>query len=176
MKNDAPVTNQSNTYSTGAVTPKKSHRNLIAVLLILVLLLGSTVSVLGMMNIRLFRMLESERSNTQPAPVNFSRTQTQNSYSTEEAVLLGIEGAEVDVFYRNYYKWPEGIYISDVFDGSAAQLAGICCGDILTAGNGKTVGKLEHLIEFLNSRIPGTPFELTIYRDGDIVKIVVMVD
>lgn len=176
MKNNDPVMNQSNTYSTGAVTPKKSHRNLIAVLLILVLILGSTVSVLGMMNIRLFRMLESERNDTQPAPVNFSRTQTTNSYQKKETVLLGIEGTEVDVFYRNYYKWPVGIYISDVFEGSAAKNAGICCGDILTAVNGKTVEKLEHLIEFLNSRNPGTPFELSIYRDGDIVKVAITVD
>lgn len=176
MKDNDCVSNPSNTYSTGAVTPKKSHRNLIAVLLILVLLLGSTVSVLGLMNVRLFRLLESERNASQPAAVNFSRTQTPNPYSAGETGLLGIEGAEVDVFYRNYYKWPEGIYISDVYDGSAAQLAGICCGDILTAVNGRAVEKLEQLMEYLNSRNPGIPFVLSIYRDGNIVKIAVTVD
>ena len=47
-------------YRTGRTEPQKKHNGLIAFLLILVIFLSGLVSVLGILNIHLFRLLETQ--------------------------------------------------------------------------------------------------------------------
>ena len=54
------------TYRTGATRPRKSHGGLIAVLLILVILLGGIVTILSVVNIRLFRQMNNPHTETLP--------------------------------------------------------------------------------------------------------------
>lgn len=49
-------------YGTGQTQPPKSHGGVIAVLLIVVIFLVGTVSVLGLMNVRLFQQLQEQSS------------------------------------------------------------------------------------------------------------------
>ncbi len=49
-------------YGTGRTQPPKSHGGVIAVLLIAVIFLVGTVSVLGLMNVRLFKQLQEQSS------------------------------------------------------------------------------------------------------------------
>ncbi len=49
-------------YGTGRTQPPKSHGGVIAVLLIAVIFLVGTVSVLGLMNVRLFKQLQEQNS------------------------------------------------------------------------------------------------------------------
>lgn len=49
-------------YGTGRTQPPKSHGGVIAVLLIVVIFLMGTVSVLGLMNVRLFKQLQEQSS------------------------------------------------------------------------------------------------------------------
>jgi len=49
-------------YGTGQTQPPKSHGGVIAVLLIVVIFLVGTVSVLGLMNVRLFKQLQEQSS------------------------------------------------------------------------------------------------------------------
>lgn len=49
-------------YGTGRTQPPKSHGGVIAVLLIVVIFLVGTVSVLGLMNVRLFHQLQQQSS------------------------------------------------------------------------------------------------------------------
>ncbi len=49
-------------YGTGRTQPPKSHGGVIAVLLIVVIFLVGTVSVLGLMNVRLFKQLQEQSS------------------------------------------------------------------------------------------------------------------
>ena len=44
-------------YGTGRTQPPKSHSGVIAILLIAIILLVSTVTLLGILNIRMFRQL-----------------------------------------------------------------------------------------------------------------------
>lgn len=59
-------------YRTGATEPQHSHRGIITILLIAVIVLCGAVSILGIMNIRMFRMLQSEA--TEYHPFRFSNT------------------------------------------------------------------------------------------------------
>ena len=54
------------TYQTGSTNPPKSRSGLVAVLLILVIFLAGIVSILGIMNIRLFSALNAQSQYTVP--------------------------------------------------------------------------------------------------------------
>ena len=47
-------------YGTGRTQPPKNHGGLIAVLLVVVIFLGGLVSVLGILNVKLFKELNSQ--------------------------------------------------------------------------------------------------------------------
>ena len=47
--------NQPGFYQTGYTQPPKSHNGIIAFLLIVIVLLGSVATVLGLLNIKLFQ-------------------------------------------------------------------------------------------------------------------------
>jgi hypothetical protein len=53
-------------YRTGSTAPQKSHRGLIAVLFVAVIILGGAVSILGIMNVQLFRQLAKDHAETLP--------------------------------------------------------------------------------------------------------------
>lgn len=53
-------------YGTGSTMPPKSHRGIIALLLILVIFLSGIVSVLSFLNIRLFQQLSLEKTRDTP--------------------------------------------------------------------------------------------------------------
>lgn len=60
-------------YRTGSTKPPKSHGGLIAILLVAVILLSGIVTVLGVMNIRLFRQLNSIQED-KTLPIVFHQT------------------------------------------------------------------------------------------------------
>lgn len=53
-------------YRTGATAPQKSHRGIIAILLVAVIILGGAVSILSILNIQLFRQLAKDSGETLP--------------------------------------------------------------------------------------------------------------
>jgi len=65
------------TYRTGSTKPPKSHGGLIAALLVLVILLCGIITILGIVNIRLFRQINyAESANT--LPITFSNDNDVN--------------------------------------------------------------------------------------------------
>ena len=61
-------------YGIGNTQPPKNHGGLIALLLIIVIFLSGIVSVLGIMNVKLFNKLEELAETTTPVPMSFSDT------------------------------------------------------------------------------------------------------
>ena len=55
---------EQDSYTTGSTKPPKKRGGVIAVLLVVVILLGGITSALGVMNIRLFRQIQGEGSNS----------------------------------------------------------------------------------------------------------------
>ena len=89
---------------------------------------------------------------------------------TFEKAFIGISGANVEL-YLQYYPNEDlgtktGVYISEVNEGSPANLAGIVAGDVITAIDGKKMDTMEALTRELFSYKPGDKVKLTIYRDG----------
>jgi serine protease Do len=75
---------------------------------------------------------------------------------------LGISGKSVTSDYASYYGIPEGVYVSGVESGSAAESAGISQGDIITAIDGTAVTSTSELQN-----------ALTHYSSGDTAKLTV---
>lgn len=78
-----------NEYRTGSTKPPKRHRGLIAVLLVLVILLSGILSILGVMNVRLFQKLNALDAD-QTLPIMFSNTNEDPAptlHSSQEAAV-----------------------------------------------------------------------------------------
>ena len=163
------------TYRTGSTNPPKSHYGLIAVLLILVTVLSSIVTVLGMMNIRLWNLVKSqdqqELDYSQQEQVAVAEASGQLVFSQENSEVLGMTCQEISGLYRSYNQLPNGLYVSYVEPGSAAALADICAGDILVAINGDPVTFPEELAQAAELLCPGKQLELTFYREEEQIKV-----
>ena len=121
---------QRNEYRTGRTEPRRKHNGIIALLLILVIFLCGLVSVLGIMNIRLFHLLDKKK---QSAPLSFSRQEELLPTQSEDTVVFaGMTIQEIPAVYQSVHELPAGLYIAHIQEGSAAQLAGILAGDVQT--------------------------------------------
>lgn len=69
------------------------------------------------------------------------------------------KGNEVDLGTVN------GVYISEVTNGSAAADAGLSSGDVITAIDGKAVNKMSELQETVSTHRPGDKITITYMRD-----------
>ena len=162
-RQEAPVT-----YRTGSTQPPKSKNGLIAFLLIMVILLVGAVTLLGVMNIRLFRMLEQQADSS----VAFSEKGAVPATVPPQGIYipsLGFTGEEIESVYRSYNEWPNGLYISLVEPDGPAAKADLRLGDILIAVDGDPITGKEDFQSKMESLLPGHPLQLTIYReDGEI--------
>lgn len=85
-------------------------------------------------------------------------------YSDEEKGYLGVRGTDVTSAAASAYGMPEGVYVYDVTDSSAAADAGIAKGYIITKFDGKSVRSSSDLQTLL-----------TYYKAGETVTVTVMV-
>lgn len=167
--------NYRHTYRTGRTNPPKSHQGLIATLLILVTVLSSIVTVLGMMNIQLWNKIQAQDQPELAFSMNdwaaFSEEEDSLAFPLEEDTILGMTCQEISGLYRNYNQWPYGLYISYVEPGSPAALAQICAGDILVSVNGDPITFPEELAQLVETLPPGKQLELTLYREEEKIKV-----
>ena len=75
-------------YRTGSTRPPKSHGGIIAVLLTLVILLTGITTILGLVNIRLFRQV-NEAEAEQTLPISF--------YNAEDHIITTIPPEEINI-------------------------------------------------------------------------------
>ena len=81
-------------------------------------------------------------------------------------VSIGITVGAISSAASDYYDLPEGLYISDVAEGSDAEKQGIQSGDMLLAVNGKAVTTTYDVSAVKDGLQVGDTVTLTIYRDG----------
>lgn len=161
---------EAQTYQTGAVAPPKSHRGLIAFLLALVIFLCGISTALGLMNIRLFRQLTAapEESQTDCALAVSKAPVTGTPAQEEEYIRFspGFTGQSVTDFWQHYYDLPQGVYVSQVDQNSAAALCGLLPGDVLTHLDGTPITNAETLQTLLCEYESGQRLQLQLDRQG----------
>ena len=74
---------------------------------------------------------------------------TRTLVDEDDRGFLGITGATVTEQEIMFYGYPEGVYVANVNDGSAADLGGLQKGDFITAFDGESVTSMEGLQRLL---------------------------
>lgn len=89
--------------------------------------------------------------------------ETKSKVAEEERGYLGISGISVTQDVARTYGMPEGVYIAQVYENTAAEEAGLQKGDIITAFDGDKISSMDELQQ-----------ELEYYAKGDTVEVTVM--
>lgn len=149
-------------YRTGQTRPTKNSSALISFLFICIILLCGLVSALGLMNIRLFKLLEDSR---QPSPpVSFMDGEAHPSPEAD-LTLEGMALQELPAVYQQLHGLPQGLYICLVDPDSAAAKLGIAPGDVLVTYDGTAVSSLAEL-KALQATHSSATVVITTCRDG----------
>jgi serine protease Do len=80
---------------------------------------------------------------------------------------IGIVAGSVSTEAQRLYNLPNGVYVSQVNDGSDAQAKGLQVGDIILAVNGQTVTSVAEVNAIKEEFSVGDILTMTIYRDGE---------
>ncbi len=84
--------------------------------------------------------------------------------SEGEKSYLGISGVNVTEEVSQMYGLPKGVYVGQVYEGTAAQKAGLVRGDIITKFDGSSVSSMEELQSMMEYYAAGTEVEITIQQ------------
>ena len=169
---DYDFRNDTGTYQTGRTQPPKRYGGLIAFLIVLVILLSGISTALSIMNMKLYWKLSTQETTPQVA---FSRGDgtpvATEAVSHEEALALqeplGITGTIIPRVYQNYYRLPNGLYVTQVESGSQASENGLVVGDIITKLDDWVIQDDLALSLYAKSIKKGEDVTLTLYRNGN---------
>ena len=102
-------------------------------------------------------------SSASPIIAELMLKETKNKVAEEERGYLGISGINVTEDVSRMYGIPEGVFIYQVYEHTAASDAGLQKGDIITEFEGEKITSMDDLQE-----------ELQFYAKGDTVEVTVM--
>lgn len=103
-------------------------------------------------------------SSAEPIIENLMLRETKDKVAEERKGYLGISGINVTSDVANMYGMPQGVYITQVYEGTAADEAGMINGDIIISFEGSTVGSMEDLQGYLEYYEVGESVEVTVMR------------
>ena len=102
---------------------------------------------------------------------NLMNQTTRTKVDSDKQGTIGIKGINVTSDVQEKYNLPEGIYVSEVTSGSAAEKAGSTSGSVITKFDGKSVTDIESLQDLLQYYKAGETVELTLQvPDSDSYK------
>ncbi len=92
--------------------------------------------------------------------------ETKNKVAEDERGYLGISGITVTEYVIEAYDMPEGVYISQVYENTAAAAAGLRKGDIITAFDGERITSMDELQRELEFHAMGDTVDVTVMSVG----------
>ena len=87
---------------------------------------------------------------------------------------IGITVGAIPQTAKEAYSLPDGLYVTDVSEGSDAKTKGVQAGDVITAVNGTPVTTTAEISDIKNTLEVGDTMILTIWRDGETLEIPVL--
>lgn len=106
-------------------------------------------------------------SSASPIIADLMLKETKNKVAEEERGYLGISGISVTADVSEAYGMPEGVYIAQVYEGTAAEAAGLQKGDIITAFDGDKITSMDTLQKELEFYAKGQTIEVTVMTVGE---------
>lgn len=103
-------------------------------------------------------------SSAQPILEDLMTKTTKVRVEDSEKGFIGISGVNVTEEVSSAYNMPQGVYVSQVYEGTAAAAAGIIKGDIITKFDGNEVTDMESLQKLLNYYAAGTAVEVVVMQ------------
>lgn len=101
-------------------------------------------------------------SSASPIIAELMLKETKNKVAEDERGYLGISGITVTEYVIQTYDMPEGVYISQVYENTAAAEAGLRKGDIITEFDGEQISSMDELQKELEFHAKGDTVELTV--------------
>lgn len=89
---------------------------------------------------------------------------TKEQVSDDKAAYLGIHGENDTAAVTEAYNMPEGVFVKEVFKGTAAEQYGIKAGDIITSLDGRDIATMEVLHTRLSYYEAGSQVEIIVQR------------
>ncbi|SHJ52979.1 S1C family serine protease [Paramaledivibacter caminithermalis] len=80
---------------------------------------------------------------------------------------LGIYGKDIDKNISELYELPMGVFVADVIEKSAADIAGIKKGDVIIEFEGEKIFSMEQLSQLIKSKEVGDKVIIKIIRNGN---------
>ena len=105
-------------------------------------------------------------SKASPILNDLMTRETRVKLDSSEAAYMGVSVADLSLEAYWMYGIPEGAFISQAYEGGAADQAGIRRGDIIIMMDGHEVYDKEDLIDMLSYYRPGEEVEVVLYRKG----------
>lgn len=105
-------------------------------------------------------------SSAKPIIDELATKTTRSTVAEGEAGYMGVGGVDVTEEVAANYGMPRGVYISTVAEGSAAEIAGIQKGDIITEFDGESVTTMEGLRKVVGYYAAGTTVDVKLQRTG----------
>ena len=106
-------------------------------------------------------------SAAKPIIADLMLKETKNKVAEEERGFLGISGISVTEEVSSTYGMPEGVYIAQVYEGTAAAAAGLQKGDIIISFDGEDVSSMDELQKLLEYYAKGDTVEMKIMTIGN---------
>ena len=103
-------------------------------------------------------------SKAQPILEDLMSRETRDKVDSSEASYLGINPLDLSAEVTAMFDMPEGVFVSSVNTGEAADNAGIRKGDIITGFDGQTVTGRDDLNDKLKYYAAGETVDITIAR------------
>lgn len=103
-------------------------------------------------------------SSAKPIIEDLMTKTTKVKVDEAQAAYLGISGVNVTEEVSQMYGMPKGVYVGQVYEGTAAQQAGIVKGDIITKFDGSSIASMEDLQKMMQYYPAGSQVELTIQQ------------
>lgn len=103
-------------------------------------------------------------STAQPIIEKLMTKTTRERVDEAKKAYLGITGINVTEEVQEKYGLPEGVYVAQVFENTAAANAGIVKGDIIVSFDGESVSSMEELSELLACYTKGSTVQIEIMQ------------
>lgn len=101
-------------------------------------------------------------STASPIFEDLMNRQTRTKVSSDQAAALGIKGQTVDSSIAEAYGIPQGVYVAEIEQRSAAEKAGITAGSVITKFDDTTIESMDDLKSCLEYYAAGETVDLVV--------------